>query len=288
MSNFYKSAFTLIELLVVIAVIGILSGLIVVSMSGMTDSANIAKAQVFSNSLRNSIMLDMSSEWKLEGNVNDSWGTNNGSTSGSPVTLTTGCAQSSCLNFDGSNDYLIIPDNDSLDFPEDYTIEMFAYNGANGATYPTLFNKALQSAANGFFWVYTSGTNEVDIVYQYSNGANFIMTSFSNIFPKDKWTHLVFTFTNSTKALKLYTNGNLYPATRTLTNALPVDDGVLYFGNYGANVSGYFFKGKMDEIKWYKVAIPASVIKEHYYSALNGMFILGNINKEEYLTYVSN
>jgi prepilin-type N-terminal cleavage/methylation domain-containing protein len=51
-------AFTLIELLVVIAIIGILSGLIVVTMNGVTQKANIAKAQVFSNSLRNALMLN--------------------------------------------------------------------------------------------------------------------------------------------------------------------------------------------------------------------------------------
>ena len=285
-----KLAFTLIELLVVIAVIGILSGLIVVSMSGTTDKATIAKSQVFSSSLRNSIMLDLSSEWKLEGNVNDNWASNHGSTSGSPTVLTTGCVQGSCYDFDGSNDYLIIPDNNTLDFLEDYTIEMFAYNGAGTLNYPTLFNKAGQSGTNGFFWSYSTGTNETDIAYQWCNSSTSAAngTTFSNIFPREKWTHLVFTFTNSTKTLKLYTNGNLYPTTRTLTGALPVDDGVLYFGNYNLETVNYFFKGKMDEIRWYKVAVPASIIREHYYSAMNNMLISGQMSKEEYLSHVSN
>ena len=55
MNRFIKKAFTLIELLVVIAIIGILSGLIVVTMSGVTQKARIAKAQAFSNSLRNAL-----------------------------------------------------------------------------------------------------------------------------------------------------------------------------------------------------------------------------------------
>jgi prepilin-type N-terminal cleavage/methylation domain-containing protein len=84
MHKLLKQAFTLIELLVVIAIIGILSGLIVVSMSGVTQKATIAKAQVFSNSLRNSLMLNLISEWKLDGNANDSWsGGNNGTWYGS-------------------------------------------------------------------------------------------------------------------------------------------------------------------------------------------------------------
>ncbi|MDD5569203.1 MAG: prepilin-type N-terminal cleavage/methylation domain-containing protein [Candidatus Pacebacteria bacterium] len=40
-------AFTLIELLVVIAIIGILSGLIIVGMSGATQKATIAKRRLF-------------------------------------------------------------------------------------------------------------------------------------------------------------------------------------------------------------------------------------------------
>jgi prepilin-type N-terminal cleavage/methylation domain-containing protein len=66
------SAFTLIELLVVIAIIGILSALIIVGMSSTTQKATIAKAQVFSNSLRNSLMNNLISEWKFNGSgLND-------------------------------------------------------------------------------------------------------------------------------------------------------------------------------------------------------------------------
>ena len=61
-----RTAFTLIELLVVIAIIGILSGLIIVSVSGAAQKATIAKAQIFSNSLRNSLMMNMVAEFKLE------------------------------------------------------------------------------------------------------------------------------------------------------------------------------------------------------------------------------
>ena len=68
-----KKAFTLIELLVVIAVIGILSGLIVVSMGGITTKANIAKLQVFSNSIKNSLMSDFVAEYRLDGNMTDTW-----------------------------------------------------------------------------------------------------------------------------------------------------------------------------------------------------------------------
>lgn len=61
-----RKAFTLIELLVVIAIIGILSGLIIVSLGGATSKANLAKAEVFYNSMRNAMLGDLISEWKFE------------------------------------------------------------------------------------------------------------------------------------------------------------------------------------------------------------------------------
>ena len=73
----FEYAFTLIELLVVIAIIGILSGLIITTMSGATESARIAKLKVYSNSVRNTLGANLVSEWKFDNsNANDSWGSN--------------------------------------------------------------------------------------------------------------------------------------------------------------------------------------------------------------------
>jgi len=49
MSN---KSFTLIELLVVIVIIGILAGVIIVSVSSSINKANFAKAQSFSNTVQ--------------------------------------------------------------------------------------------------------------------------------------------------------------------------------------------------------------------------------------------
>jgi prepilin-type N-terminal cleavage/methylation domain-containing protein len=282
MSNFHKIAFTLIELLVVIAIIGILSGLIVVSMGGITDKANIAKSQVFSNSLKNSIMLDLVSEWRLEGNANDVWGINSGTLLGGPATLTSGCVRDSCIDFDGVDDYLNMGSDNSLNFTGDYTIEMFVYNEAGSLSYPTLISRGGQSNTNGYIWVFTGGTDEANIRFQYCNGSIASeASSFVNVLPKDKWTYLVFVFTDSSKLLKLYVNGS-YSASRTLTGALPVDDGTLLFGKYGFSSSTYF-KGRMDEIRWYHAAMPAYIVKEHYYSAINRLFVQGELNRKNYL-----
>ena len=62
-----NKSFTLIELLVVIVIIGILAGVIMISTSFSIDQANITKGKVFANSLRNSLITNLVSEWNLEG-----------------------------------------------------------------------------------------------------------------------------------------------------------------------------------------------------------------------------
>ncbi|MBP6914381.1 prepilin-type N-terminal cleavage/methylation domain-containing protein, partial [Candidatus Parcubacteria bacterium] len=114
-----SKSFTLIEILIVIVVIGILSSFILVGMNSIASSANIAKSESFSSSLRNSLLISLVSEWKLDESsgqsIYDSWSSNNGilgSTSGvdasDPIWITNGCAKGSCLSFDGTDDYVYL------------------------------------------------------------------------------------------------------------------------------------------------------------------------------------
>ena len=288
MSTFKRTAFTLIELLVVIVIIGILSSLILVSIGNVNNKVNIARGQAFADSSKNYLGSHLVSDWKLDGNAADKWGVNNGSIVGSATILSgNDCVQGSCINFDGIDDYLNMGSNPSLNFSADYTIEMFVYNGAGSLSYPTLISRAGQSKTNGYFWIFTQGTNEVDIRGQWSNGSVISNYYFYNVLPKDKWTHLAFNFTNSNKVLNLYVNGVKNSNPVTLTGALPVDDSTLYFGSYTGNVSSYAFKGRMDEIQWYNDNLSSHIIKEHYYSALNKLFIKEKISKEEYFSFIS-
>ncbi|MDD4662200.1 MAG: prepilin-type N-terminal cleavage/methylation domain-containing protein, partial [Candidatus Pacebacteria bacterium] len=83
-----NKSFTLIELLVVIVIIGILAGVIIVSTSSSINKANLAKAQSFSNTVQNELLLNLVSEWSFDNSSNigeDTWGNNDGTVYGSPV-----------------------------------------------------------------------------------------------------------------------------------------------------------------------------------------------------------
>ena len=102
-----KKSFTLIEILVVIVVIGILSAFILVGMSSISSKANIARSQAFANSLDNALLLSRTSQWKLDGNINDSWGINTGTwygaTGGNNLAVnyrsSSECVSGQCLDF---------------------------------------------------------------------------------------------------------------------------------------------------------------------------------------------
>ncbi|MFA5080711.1 MAG: prepilin-type N-terminal cleavage/methylation domain-containing protein, partial [Candidatus Paceibacterota bacterium] len=57
MNDLGKKSFTLIELLVVIAIIGILAGIIIVSMTKATDSANDARRKADISSINKALLV---------------------------------------------------------------------------------------------------------------------------------------------------------------------------------------------------------------------------------------
>lgn len=295
-----KKAFTLIELLVVIAIIGILSGLIVVTMNGVTAKANIAKAQVFSNSLRNALMLNLVSEWKLDGNTNDSWsGNNNGTWSGSAGGTNTSanyrpsgeCISGQCLDFDGTDDYVDCGAGTNLNFTNTNNFTLSVWAKDTGTTVSS------GNVAGLFIKDYSSsGSYGIDY-YPYSNQIrcgirNSVDNSIIYYNPSDhmsNWTNIVFIYaTNDANGMKLFVNG--------IQRAGATSVGLSGFSSSTHPKIGYgilggdriYFKGLIDEVRVFDAAIPISQIKEQYYAGLNNLLINKNISTEEYVRLLAN
>jgi len=292
MNKLIKSAFTLIELLVVIAIIGILSGLIVVSMGGMTTKANIAKTQVFSNSLRNSLIADIAGEWKMDegsGQVTaDSWGGLNNCTLGSttsveaidPTWITTGCIYSNCLSFDGG-DSMDCGNNNSLNITGSVTISAWVNTNFNG-TYQVVASKSGWGISSN---QYVLTVHNGEARFSATNGTNEFNAIKSGVTPT-QWHYLVGTYDESTKVFKVFVDGIIgNNATLTGTKSTTVQN----FSIGAARVSSPigFFPGLIDDVRVYDAVAPISQIKEQYYAGLNGLLISGQITKEEYSNRIS-
>jgi len=305
MHQIIRKAFTLIELLVVIAIIGILSGLIVVSMGGMTQKATITKAQVFSNSLRNSLLNNIVAQYSFDditdyntstkvlnstaGNVPDSWSTNEGQAYGGPI-LKEGndCVSGKCLSFDGNSDYVNCGNKPNLKDMSALTIEAWI-KGVSYVHYAGVVSKwswhnqqhydfgyfengSSSKLGNIFFGVASTLTDDT--------GLDSI-ASITNL-DLNKWYHVVGSFEGSS-FLKIYINGILDNSKGTTTTKISNGSYNTAIGVY----ANYFFNGIIDNVRIYNATIQASQIKENYYSGLNSLFINGGITKEEYLSRIN-
>ncbi|MFA5431436.1 MAG: LamG-like jellyroll fold domain-containing protein [Candidatus Paceibacterota bacterium] len=289
MNKFIKQAFTLIELLVVIAIIGILSGLIVVSMSGVTSKANIAKAQIFSNSLRNSLMLNIVGEWKFDGStgdnlaatpndVLDSWGGNITTVPVSPNTPTvrtgSNCVSGSCLSFDSGDSVGIT------------TVVNYSDKASFGAWINTSFcsNSAWNFIIEGnscggdvLFGIINDNSGKVNFGGECNVPFGGVSSAVSVC--DGKWHYVVGTYDKylALNQAKIYVDGllsNQKNASGSFVSTASM--------SFGRGNGAQKFTGLMDEIRIYNAAVPTSEIKEQYYLGLNSLLANGNISKEDY------
>jgi len=283
MHQVIKTAFTLIELLVVIAIIGILSGLIIVTMNGVTAKANIAKSQVFSNSLRNALMMNLISEWKLDGSAADSWGGKNGTIHGTTA-VASGCPQGTCLSF-GGTDYINVADNSVFNFGSRATAMIWikgleqdkGYFSQNdgGASQRSW---ALSTVSNKYFRVLLSGSGNVaDKDYRSST-----------VFLNNEWHYVGFTW--NTGLLKLYVDGVEVGVSKitdnSITSIYDSSSDIVMGCSLSSGAPINYFIGHIDEAKLYNEAMPSYRIRENYYAGLNGLLANGSMSKEEYLSRI--
>lgn len=280
MNKLIKQAFTLIELLVVIAIIGILSGLIVVAMGGMTQKATIAKSQIFSNSLRNSLMLNLVAEYKLDGNSNDSWGSYSGTLSGTPATKEEAdCIYGKCLSFSGS-EYIQVNVDPIIRGYNYVTVSGWYYHTADTLSAP--WGIVSNTDKNGFWWHIKYSTYNAfylrtkDATHGESDGTGSYFVLPNN------WYYIV-TVVGANK-FDFYVNGKLYwawvPDTGFSWSATSSDPINFLIGKSYPTAAGV--NGRIDDIRIYNAAIPTSQIKEQYYLGLNKLLISGAIDNKDY------
>jgi len=286
-----NKSFTLIEILVVIVIIGILSGFIIVGMAGVSDKANIAKGQAFASSLKNSLMLNLVSEWRLDETgvdtvVKDSWGANTGAWTGpagaytSPSWRTASeCVSGGCLAFDGTDDYVNAGTGANLNITGDQLtlgawVKVISWSGSE--TY-AIVAENYQANTGGYF-IERDNANNYFFLGLWT-AAGFNATIPTEVLSENKWYYLVGVF-NSTYT-KFYINGALkktesFAATTIASSANP-----FVMGGKGGALNN--LNGILDDVRVYNMALPTSQIRQNYYSGLNRLLAGQSIDSREYI-----
>lgn len=166
------------------------------------------------------------------------------------------------LNFDGVNDYVKIPDDDSLDFETgDFTIEMWIKGtfGSDGYLY---YKRDGYQDHQLYFYVRADAkvslliddqANGGDYGYAYTSGATLT---------NNTWYHIA--GIRSGNNLYVYVNGE--DKSSQIGTAVLVDvtsSDVAYIGTFSG--SGDFFNGIIDEVAVYNRALSQGKIWEKYF-----------------------
>jgi prepilin-type N-terminal cleavage/methylation domain-containing protein len=292
-----KLAFTLIELLVVIAIVGILSGLIMVSTNSMTQKANLAKAQMFSSSLRNSLMANITGEWKFDEAsgtaANETWTrTNNGTLTNFTDTTagygdsssnadgwmsSSNCISGTCLKFDGIDDYINCGTGSSLNITGAITISAWVKKYDL-----TSRDDIVTKLAAGFNFLTHSTANYNRLYLQAQDTGGTWRSVYSNNYAiaDSNWHFIAVTYSRPTAVF--YVDGQNW-GTGSRDYDVMSGSGDFIIGAIVESGNSSNISGVLDEVRVYNTVIPTSQIKEQYYAGLNKLLYSKQIEKRGYL-----
>ena len=181
--------------------------------------------------------------------VADASGTGNtGTISGATRSTTAKFVRS--LSFDGNNDWVTVPDANSLDLTTGMTLEAWVRPTAGSLWRTAIIKETTGNLAYALYSASQVGSALRPASWIASQGINGTTAIALNT-----WTHLATTFDGAT--WRLYVNG-AQVATRALATPIPVSSGALRFG--GNSIWGEWFQGQLDEIRVYNRGLSAAEV----------------------------
>ena len=163
--------------------------------------------------------------------------------------------------FDGKNDYLVVPDNANLGFTSEYTLSAWV-NPNTIPIYAPVFVRGTSTGDDIEVYIRKDG---LMLVHNRTNGGKFSYTLNDNLPdnpPSNKWSHFVITWKDN--KWKVYIDGVLKYTSITKEN--PKNTGKWYIGKtfHKAFGTNNVFDGKMDEIAFFDRALTNTEISDMY------------------------
>ncbi len=165
-----------------------------------------------------------------------------------------------CLEFDGIDDYVLIPKSDSLNINR-FTVE-FWVRTLDPAPNAGIIDKGCDSLHN---WYFIAG-NEPDsngVVFGIGQGNN-PSAELAYSWNDNNWHHVAGTYDNNT--MKLYIDGLL---TDSVVATISLYDNEIHMGNKLANSA--YFCGKLDDVRIWNFARPIDQIRNDMHKELTGL-----------------
>jgi prepilin-type N-terminal cleavage/methylation domain-containing protein len=278
-------AFTLLELLVVITIIGILSSIVIVSMSGSTDSATIAKGKAYAQQIHALLGHEAVLDLNFNENAYDtcpngkdvcdaSGYNNNGEIYNDEAVYVSSPIDGHALSFDGVDDYVDAGNGASLDITDAITVEGWVKNDVlTGKNRIILWKWASYD-----FYITSAGV----VTGQIYDGGYYTVTSAAQL-SLNNWYHIVFIFDENLTSgnLKIYINGVLDGTPVDFTGAADISAYNVQIGG-STSVGDAYFSGLIDDVRIYSEALPETEIQKHYVQGLGKLLANQAITQSEY------
>ncbi|MDX2196751.1 MAG: LamG-like jellyroll fold domain-containing protein [Cytophagales bacterium] len=166
------------------------------------------------------------------------------------------------LDFDGTDDELIVGNISALNLSNNFTAEAWVYNRMNtvvdGDFINAIFSKKAGGNAPGWsLFINSYGSTDGKLVFEGSNGTA-IFSANSNVVPLNQWTHVALSINNGTP--NMYINGSLISITG---GALSITTSSTNFriGNFEGTT--FFNNGIIDEARIWNVALSQQEIQNN-------------------------
>ena len=148
-------------------------------------------------------------------------------------------AQDHSINFDGNNDYILIPDNTALDLTQNYTLEAWIFP-ESFSWLAGIISKYQTSAANGYMVRLTHQSPYTGI------GFDEVVTS-TGLLNSNQWYHIA--AVNDGGSRKLYVNGVEYNLSGSSLNVSANNNPL----RIGSDYASRYFDGRIDEVRVWNV-----------------------------------
>ena len=167
---------------------------------------------------------------------------------------------SGSLSFDGTNDYVEIAHDNSLNLTDNFTIEAWVNLKSN--TNNTILDKGNY---RNLFQVHTSGNTGLSYYDRTNN-----WTHSSGTIPINEWVHVAMSFQTGSNNLKFYKNGQLM-SSHTLSNTSLTDTGAMNIGRQDPHFCQCnILDGNLDELRIWSDIRTQSEIQSYMTKSLNG------------------
>jgi len=281
-----NKAFTLLELLVVIAIIGILSSIVIVSMSGSTDSATIAKGKAYAQQVH--ALLGHEAVLNLAFNENahdtcpdgadicDASGYDNNGEIYNDAHFVESPVDGYAVSFDGSGDYINIPAVD-MGLTKNFNFSAWLYSVNPSSIRMSIFS---QTSLKDSFSI-ECGTFETNTVTYmvFCTGVGVRAATANDSLINDEWIFLSYNSLSS-GLHEIYINGIKQALATNLSLTFVSSANAKQIGQRGNNSQWY--NGLIDEVHIYSEALPTTEIQKHYVQGLEKLLVNQSITRAEY------